>query len=116
MSAGQYNFIIEQGSTFQRTLIYKDENGDPVDLTPYDARMMIKAAKADTEAILSLSNETEGGLTLGGAAGTIAILISAEDTEDLDFDSAYYDLEIETDEVVTRLLEGTVTLSKEVTN
>jgi len=33
MAASKYDFKIEQGSSFKFSLIYKDANRDPVDLT-----------------------------------------------------------------------------------
>ena len=42
MSASEYNFKIEQGSTFKIRFYYKDENGDPIDLTGYCARLTWK--------------------------------------------------------------------------
>ena len=39
MSAGRYSFTIEQGTTFQLELIYKDSNQTPINLTGYSGRM-----------------------------------------------------------------------------
>jgi len=39
MAAGKYSFTIEQGSTVDFEITYKDSNGNPVDLTGYQARM-----------------------------------------------------------------------------
>lgn len=113
--AGQYNFTIEQGATFTRVIIWKDENGNPVDVTGYVARMQIRKTKGDSKIILSLDSGDLGGITLGTTDGKITITIPADVTADLNFDSGVYDLELEKSGVVTRLLEGRVTLSKEVT-
>ena len=42
-------------------------------------------------------------------------LLSATDTSNLTFDTAVYDIEIEKGGLVTRLLQGKIKLSKEVT-
>ena len=115
--------LIEQGATLDLTLAYKDSGSVPVDLTRYSARMKIRDNYADSAATtyfaLSSSLWADGtGLTLGGVSGTIRIFISAESTSLQSFDTAYYDLELVTGStypIVTRLLEGTVKLSKEVT-
>jgi hypothetical protein len=86
----------------------------PIDLTAMTARMHIRLAIDDEDAIVTLTTEN-GGLTLGGTAGTITVNLSATDTAALDFTTAVYDLEIISAGVVTRVLGGSVTLSQEVT-
>jgi hypothetical protein len=87
----------------------------PVNLTGFTARMQIRASLEDDDTLASLTTEN-GGITLGGTAGTVALLLSATDTAALDFTSAVYDLElISSGGVVTRLLSGAVTLVPEVT-
>ena len=49
------------------------------------------------------------------ASGTIGLYISAASSSALNFDSALYDIEIESGSLVTRLLQGTIKLSREVT-
>ena len=48
-------------------------------------------------------------------SGSIGIYISAATSSLLNFDTAYYDLEMMSGNEVTRLLEGQVKLSKNVT-
>ena len=128
MSAGKYSFTIEQGATLDFELAYKDSSDNPIDLTGYQGRMQIRpTAGSDTIYItLSSSLDTDGtGLNFSGSnglnpptSGTIGIFISANSSSQLDFNEAHYDLEIAsgvTYPVVTRLLEGTVKLSKNVT-
>ena len=115
--------LIEQGATVNISLAYKDSNNIPVDLTGYNARMKIRDNYADsattTYFALSSSLAPDGtGITLGGTSGTIGIFISAASTSVVSFDTAYYDLELVTgsaNPIVTRLIQGTVKLSKEVT-
>jgi hypothetical protein len=50
------------------------------------------------------------------ATGTVTLALTAAQSAALDFDRAYYDIEIVSPAgVVTRLVQGTVTLSREVT-
>ena len=44
MAAGIYNFIIEQGTTVNFRIDYRDSEGNPVDLTGYEGRMQIRNA------------------------------------------------------------------------
>ena len=117
MAAGVYNFTIEQGATLTRTFTaYTDADATlPLDLTGYTARMKIRQDPSAT-VIISLTNGS--GITLGGTAGTIIVVISAAVTTTLDDGYVYrYDLElIAADGAVTRLVKGLITVDPEVTS
>lgn len=126
MSAGTLNLTIEQGSTWEYALKWceYDENnppnyeGDPIDLTSYTARAQIRKRKSSDTVQIEMTTEN-GRIVLGGVEGTITLYLTAEDTAGLNFNTGKWDLELvyldgET-EVVRRLVEGDVTLSKEVT-
>lgn len=127
MAAGKYNFTIEQGTTVRLELQYKDASGSAINLSGYSGRMQIKSDFADNAPVtyltLSSSLNADGtGLNFSGSAGTnppasgtIGLLISAETSSLLNFDTAFYDLELTTGSIVTRLLQGTIKLSREVT-
>lgn len=90
----------------------------PMDLSGYTARMQIRAAITATEVLASLTTEN-GGITLGGAAGTIELYLSDEATALLTFVKAVYDLELiapGSPAIVSRVFEGSVLMGrKEVT-
>ena len=127
MAAGKYSFTIEQGSTVDFQVQYKDSTGTPVDLSGYSGKMQIKSAFADanptTYITLSSSLASDGtGLNFSGSNGTtpltsgsIGVYISAASSSAFTFTSAKYDLEIMSGSRVTRILEGNVNLSLEVT-
>jgi len=126
MPAGRYNFVIEQGATFQLDLQYNDSNNAPIDLTGYSGRLQIRQTIPSTAVLLCLSSSLRPdgtGINFSGSNGTtpptsgsIGIYISAVSSSQLTFDQAVYDLEIESSGgFVTRLIEGNVQLSKEVT-
>ena len=127
MGAGRYSFTIEQGTTTNFEIQYKDSNNNPVNLTGYSGKMMIRSNYADqnpiTYAILSSSLAADGtGLNFSGSngstpptSGSIGIVISAISSSNFTFNTALYDLEITSGSVVTRILEGQVNISKEVT-
>lgn len=128
MAAGKFNFVIEQGTTLDLEIAYKDLGSNKIDLTDYSGRMQIKdkIGGSTTHITLSSSLADDGtGLNFSGSSGinpptsgTIGIFISANSSSALDFNKAVYDLEIvsgSTYPIVTRLLQGTVTLDKEVT-
>ena len=117
--AGKLNIVIEQGTTFNPVLTYTDNATPPVaiDLTGYTARMQIKLKKTDPSFITGGELTTEnGGIVLGGVAGTITLLITDTVTAAFVFSNAVYDLElISSGSIVTRLLQGSATLSIETT-
>lgn len=90
--------------------------GTPVDLTGFTARMTIKNKVGGTE-LLSLT-VANNRITIDAAAKVVALNISAEDTAAITWTTGVYDLEMvsgATQAVVTALLSGRVTVSKEVT-
>jgi len=106
-----YNPAAQQGATWTRLITWTDANGSPINLTGYTARMMLKRGYKDSAAALSLNNAA--GIVLGGSAGTIAITITAAQAALLE--GAYvYDLEVVNGAVVTRLMEGVITFTPEV--
>ena len=127
MAAGKYSFTIEQGSTVNFEIQYKDSTGTPVNLTGFNGKMMIRSNYADntptTYATLSSSLASDGtGLNFSGSNGTtpltsgsIGIIISAASSSAFTFDTARYDLEIYSGNTATRLLEGMIKIDKEVT-
>jgi hypothetical protein len=129
MAAGIYNFTIEQGTTVDFEVQYKDSNSLPVNLTGYSGRMQIRSNYADNKPVtyitLSSSIAPDGtGLSFSGSAtrglkpptsGSIGVYILAESSSAFNFAKAKYDLEIYSGSFALRLLEGTITLSREVT-
>lgn len=114
--AGNWTLQIEQGATFDTTLTWKDSAGTPINLTGYSARAQVRSMHTSATPIVDMT-VGNGRLTLGGAAGTIRILLSDADTAALPapFDGVW-DLELESGAgVTTRLLEGSATVSPEVT-
>jgi len=125
MAAGKYSFTIEQGATTNFEIQYKDSGSTPINLAGYSAKMQLRTALDNSTALLTLSSSLQPdgtGLNLSGSngnttlrSGSIGVIISAITSSVLDFDTAVYDLELMSGSVVTRLLEGTVRLSKNVT-
>lgn len=112
---GNYDFTIYQGATFSRVLTWKDQEDTPIDLSGYTARLQARESQDAEEPFLSLTTEN-GGIALGGAAGTVTLSIADGDTADIAEASGVYDLELESaGGTVTRLLQGKILISKEVT-
>lgn len=117
MAAGIYDILCEQGATFTRELTWKQENGTPVNLTGYTARMQVRRAVSDSTAVVTLTTEN-GGITMPSprASGKIVLLLSATATAGLPVIKGVYDLEVVApNSTVTRLLQGKFAVSAEVT-
>lgn len=125
MRAGNYNITCEQGSTFRRLLeieqpdLVNDPTGQtfvPFDLTGYSARMQVRRTLDSSSFMLELTTGN-GSLLINPAdeINQIFIDVSASVTASVQT-SGFYDIEIENgDGVVSRILQGTFTLSPEVT-
>ena len=110
MAAGSYNFTLEQGSTFSREITVQD-SGSAMNLTGYQARMQMRSTHDSSTIALqfdvSISNASQGKIQISKAA---------TDTANVEEGMYVYDLEIESGSSgVTRLMEGKVTVTPEVT-
>lgn len=121
MGASQYNFSIEQGSSFRMSLIYKDSNGDPIDITDWCARLTWRTSANVTQTFSSDNiDKSVYNFNIEGSLGKINLLFPAGTTNGFDFNTAKYDLELQSDEdhysqggkYTIRLLYGTVTVNK----
>lgn len=119
---GIYNLCINQGATFTKVFTWlagtccgqgtAGAQPQPVDLTGYTAAMQIRAYPLSSTILFDAS----GDLVLGGTAGTITLSIAASVTETFTWWNGVYDLLLTSPAgVVTRLLQGSVTVSPGVT-
>lgn len=115
MSAGRFDLIIEQGATFRQLFEWHDEHGNLIDVTGMTARMQIRRTYDADTAMVTLTDTD--GITLGGIAGTVLVVITDEITQTLSpAVTAVYDIELGTpDGGVERFLEGGVRVTSQVT-
>lgn len=113
MAAGTHNLIIDKGSDFAFQVNLK-QNGVAVDLTNYSARAQMRATRTSTSELVTSFNCT---VLSPATDGKINISLPNANTSNVDPGRYYYDLEIYTanDATVTRLLQGDVTITPEVT-
>lgn len=119
MAASKYDFPIEQGTSFRLAIIYKDKDGNIVDITGWCARLVWKTNNGTIQTFstentdLSLYN-----FSINGPEGKLTLLLPASTTNNFTFLTAKYDLELISDEDLyigggkqtTRLLNGTVSI------
>lgn len=116
MAAYKLPLKIDQGATFTKSVTWKTGKPPvPVDLTGASARMQIRATLESAAVLVELTTEN-GGIVLGGVAGTVALRLEAIATAAYAWSSGVYDLEVQfSDGTVRRLLSGGVSVSPEVT-
>lgn len=116
MAAGKHDITIEQGATWSETVIASDESGTALNLTGYEARMHIRKNIDSEETLIELlSTGGSPRIVITAALGKLVLTIPASVTALITEETGVYDLEIYTGSTVTRLLEGDVVFSKEVT-
>jgi hypothetical protein len=121
MAAKQYDFSIEQGSSFRLSLTYKDENKNIIDLTGYCARLILKVGGSEYKTFTTLNADySEYKFVIDEAQGTLTLLIPASATNGYTFTSAKYDLELQSPQdlyagggkYTIRVLYGTISIIK----
>ena len=87
----------------------------PVNLTGYTAELQIRSLPSSPDAVLTL-NTSNGGITITALTGNIEVHATATQTRNIDEGTYYYDIEISSvSGIVTRLAQGQVVISPEVT-
>lgn len=121
MPAAEYNFNIEQGTSFKLALVYKDDNGNPIDISNWCARLIWRTNTNATQVFTTENIDySVYKFTLDGANGKLTLLLPASTTNDFSFTTAKYDLELQSDadlyvgggKYTIRILYGTVTILK----
>ena len=110
MSAGTYNFILEQGATFNRILTLK-ENSGVMNLTGYSVASKMRSTHDSGTVVgtftCTISNASAGQITMNMTNST---------TGAIEEGMYVYDVEITNSAgTVTRIMEGQVTVNPEVT-
>lgn len=112
--AGIYPLTIDQGATLDKLITWTSDAGIPYDITGWTAKMQIRDSPGGT--LLQTLTTSDSTIVLGGAAGTIRLVLAAAVTSAWTWRTGVYDLELTNPSAaVTRLLQGPVTVSPEVT-
>jgi len=115
MTAGIYNFTIDQGTQFTTQIIWANSAGVPIDLTGYTAAMQLREQAASPNPSALNLTSSNGGITITPLAGELDILMTTAQTGALDARFYVYDLELTLSGVVTRIIQGQITVSAQVT-
>lgn len=110
--AARANIIIDQGTDFDVTLTVTDDFGDIQDLEGFTAEGQIR--KHYSSETLIATFETEFGVPR--SSGLLTIKLPRSITTNIEAGRYVYDVEITSQfDVRSRLIEGTVTVTPEVT-
>jgi len=120
MAAGKYDFVIEQGTSFKLSFIYKDGDGNPINLSGWCARLTWKTSSNNTQVFVSTNTDSSYSFYLDEAEGKGTLLFPAPTTNSFAFSHARYDLELQSPDdlysgggkYTVRILMGSITVSK----
>lgn len=113
--AGQKNWEVDQNTTFTFEIVYKDNNGTPIDLTGASAKMQVRDTKGGSKLAFSLTSPA-GGITIDPSAGKLTLKMTPTQTNKLFYPKSSYDVMlIDSNSNKIKLVEGFLTLSRSVT-
>lgn len=87
----KYDFKVVQGASLSDELAYTVDDV-AVDFTGATAEMIVRKLATDTDAVLTLATAGAAGITLGGAAGTATVEVTAAQSAALTPGVYVYDL------------------------
>ena len=111
ISPATYNATVPCGSSWDRTFTWTID-GTAVNWTGYTAKLQVKE-HLNSDAVLTLTNGN--GITLGGAAGTVTVAITATQSGAVTPGTYIYDLELTQGSTVYRVLQGKWSFTGQVT-
>jgi hypothetical protein len=111
-SANASQFTVTNGAT--GTYISGGLATAPINITGYTAKMQMRSYPDNPTSVLTLTTEN-GGITITGATGNIALHATASQTGAINQGPYDYDIEIYQGASVTRVVQGQVEVSAQVT-
>jgi len=107
--ATRVNIVIDQGTDFETSINLTNSSGDQLDLTGMSAASQIR--KTHTS-----SNSVAFTTALANASGTLTLSLNNATTSNMTAGRYVYDVELtDASNVISRILEGVVTVTPEVT-
>lgn len=106
--ATKVNLVVDQGATFTTSITFADEGGNGINFSTYTGTAQMRKHYTS-------SNSTAFSVSMS-SNGLITLALSANQTGSLVAGRYVYDLEVvDTSNVVSRLIEGIVTVTPQVT-
>jgi len=105
--ASKANLVVDQGSTYSITINLDDVNGDPMDVSGYTSRAQMRKHYTSSNAVTFTTAISNGSLTISLTSTQTANIVSGRYVYDAEL--------IDRFDNVTRIVEGIVTVTPEVT-
>jgi hypothetical protein len=103
------NIVIDQGANFETTISVTDDDGNAINLTGYTGAAQMRKHYTS-------SAQTAFTVVVSALAGEVTLTMNANTTGSLTPGRYVYDCEItDTSNVVSRIVEGIVTVTPQVT-
>ena len=106
--ASKANLYIDQGTTFTTTVTVTDDDGNALDLNGYTGAAQIRKHYTS-------SNSLNFTVAITPATGEVTLSLTANATANLVAGRYVYDCELTTGVSVSRIVEGIVTVTPQVT-
>ena len=107
--AQKANLNMDQGATFSTVITLTDQDNNIINLSNYTGAAMMRKT-------FTSSNSHSFNVSLSNTSGTVTLSMSANTTANVSAGRYVYDLELtDGSSIVSRVLEGIVTVSPNVT-
>jgi len=102
------NLVVDQGANFIYNVYLIDEDGNVFNISNYSANAQLRKTYTSTSYVTM-------NVAVTGASGLLTLTMNAATTANLASTRYVYDLELTSNNVVSRILEGFVTVNPGVT-
>ena len=102
------NLVVDQGADFVYNVYLIDQNGDAFDISGYTANAQIRKTYTST-------TYTTINVAIAANTGLVTLSMNAATTANLTFSRYVYDLQLHSNNVSSRIMEGIITVNPEVT-
>ena len=103
------NLVIDQGATFAADLYLTDENGTPLVLNGYNANSQMRKWYTSSNPAATFTT------FINVSASFVTLSLTAEQTSNISPGRYVYDVEINDGSIVSRIVEGIITVTPQVT-
>lgn len=115
-----HDLIVDQGATVNTVFTVKNSARSPISLAGYTARMQVRTFDTTTRdpntSVVAEYTTENGYITVGGAAGTVILLIPPAEMAAYEPGNYVYDVEVESSTgETTRIVQGKFIVRAEVT-